>query len=82
MEGPTKTGWRSVIRGNAPVRYEREDGAWVEVRPTRVDAHSVYEVVSSAGQTRCCEKYFEALGEANRLRDAFDKLGKRPPGRA
>ena len=82
MDGPTKTMWRSVVRGNAPVRYEREDGAWVEVRPTRVAEHSVYEVVASSGQTRCCEKYFDALGEASRLRDAFDRLAKRPPGRA
>jgi len=68
--------WRTVVKGNAPVRYERADGAWVEVRPTRVAERAVYEVASSRGGRARCEKYFDALSEAGRLRDAWDHLGK------
>ncbi len=82
MQGPTKTEWRSVIRGNAPVRYERADGSWVEVRATRDKERAVYEVVSSRGKTARCEKYFEALSKALRLRDAWDRLTKDRGGRA
>jgi len=80
MRGPSKSEWRSVVRGNAPVRYERADGSWVEIRPTRVAERALYEVSSSRGQTARCEKYFEALSAAERMRadwDGLSKLGKR-----
>jgi len=69
-----KSKWQSVVRGNAPVRYERPDGAWVEIRPTRIAERPLYEVASSRGHSACCEKYFEALSEAERMRADWDRL--------
>jgi hypothetical protein len=85
MRGPTKSPpsardeWRAVVRGNAPVRYEREDGAWVEVRPTREAERAVYEVRSSRGPEGRCDRYADALSAAQRVRSRWDHLAKRPP---
>ena len=69
-----KSKWQSVVRGNAPVRYERADGAWVEIRPTRVAQRPLYEVASSRGHSARCEKYVEALSAAERMRADWDQL--------
>jgi hypothetical protein len=71
--------WRSIVRGNAPVRYERGEGEWVEIRSTRVGEQSVYEVASSRGQSLRCQRYLDALSAARGLRAAWDRLAKRPP---
>jgi hypothetical protein len=82
MQHSTKGEWRSIVRGNAPVRYERDDGEWVEVRSTRVDERSVYEVAGSRGQISRYEKYYDAVTEALRRRGLWDRLMKRRPGHA
>ncbi len=84
-----------MVRGNAPVRYERGDGAWVEIRSTRVAERALYEVASSRGHSARCEKYSDALSAAQRMRAEWDQLSKLsklvnlsklvkhgPPGRA
>ena len=76
--GGRKSEWRSLIRGNAPVRFERGEGEWVEVRSTRIDEQAMYEVVSAVTPTKRFARYDDALSTARRVRTEWDRLAKRP----